>query len=398
MRELLQTIRRLDLVLLLSLRRIYLGGFQVIGLREMIYAFAGFHAALKLRSVKGFNVALWFFTFATILVVGLSSFWGRSLSFSEGLENIYFFVVLTTLCFTSIALRGAVRDFELGVMIAFLYVFFRHYVLGDRTGGLYLGYYGWPNSTWLVPAVLSYALYSLYAKTRSRVMPLLLGALAAAVLISDSQRGGFVNLFFVTTIVVFLMRKDILLGPVRTSMLIGCLAGLSFLMLIHDERSQGGFFLSIIRPLEYSDNYSSGVSRLNQITAAIEVWTESVETILLGVGPFENIIYEAWNDVHMGYVSFLARYGVIAFAFLVACLWSSFKFCAMAIRQKRARLVHFLFLTLIADALTQTTFDSVPTAAITFMVLAYCSQGLFMRNTEEVPPVRAQPYGGAPPT
>lgn len=380
MNQLILVLRRLDIVLLFTLRRIYLGGFALIGVRELLYTLAGVVIAVTSKRTRGLNVAIWSLSFGTIFGFGMTGSWGGSLELLEGLENLYFFAALTTLCFVSVTVRNAAVDFDAALVCAISYVFFRHFVLGDRSGGFYLGYYGWPNSTWLAPTLVSYGIYKFYKIEKSKLPAIFMSVIAAAVLIADSQRGGFVNLFLVATLIVFILRRQVLFQLAKTTFLVGWLAALSYLMLIHDERSTGGFFLSIVRPFDYIDQYSSGASRINQIWSALEIWTQSLETVLIGVGPFEIIIQEKWNDVHMGYVSFLARYGLIAFFLLTVCLWRSFIFCTSAIREGRARSVHFLFLTLVADALTQTTFDSVPTAAITILVLAYCSQDMFFRN------------------
>lgn len=352
-----------DSLLLVTFRRMYLGGLGVVGIREAFFTILGLVTILRLPTTTYKVVGVCYSL--QILVAGFAFlfFWPVQTSLIDGLENFYFFVFVSFIFFSSTVVNLTDKQFVTILIFSLCYIFLYQLVIGDNSGGSFRGFVGWPNSTWLTSSIFFWSFYAIFMQRRRQQVGFYIAIIiAGSVMLHDAQRGAFLNLFIVAGLALY---RGSILSTLRILpwVLIG-IGGMSYLMLLFDERSVSGFFLSIIFPYEYASEYSSGVSRLNQLKTGFEVWSSSPSTILLGVGPFSNVLSDNWNDIHMGYISFLVKYGIVLTLPFLCFIAGMLRAVVINIRERQGRLVDFVCICLCCDALTQTTFDSVPTGAI----------------------------------
>ena len=359
-------IKNIDILLLFLFRRIYLGLTHLVGVRELFYALWGIYLSGRAPSkFIFFSYGLGLYYFIYISIASLFA-WKYDYTLEQTLESSYFILSFGLIGFFSLSQKISKSGFYNIAACALGYVFLRKIFLGDRSGGEIFGIYGWPNSTWLSASMMSLSI-SEFLNKQLRTRTVFIFLISAAVLVFDSQRGGFVDLFVAVGLIIVFKKNDAFL---RKCITILAVLLISLVMLQIDERSSGDFFMSIIDPENYGDDYSSSLSRLDQIVSGLNAWEESIKTLLLGVGPGAMIINDEWRNVHMGYVSILAKYGLLGavpfYGFLIMLLVFSLK----NIRSNSATIFDIFFICICADALTQTTFDSVPTAAVSIFIIA----------------------------
>jgi hypothetical protein len=216
-----------------------------------------------------------------------------------------------------------------------------------------MGIYSHANNTIISILIICYALL---IKT-SRLGTIFLLISGAAILLLDDQRGGYLNLLGV---LIFFKLKDFK-SLIKLSVIIPIIMYLLLKIIPYfSGRDPSGFFLSIIFPEKYKDSYSSGAHRMMQITEGIQSITSNWKSFLFGNGPSVQVFEGYFNDIHNGYVSFATILGVPATVFLLYTITR----ILINIRKEKPNLFSILFVCMCFDALTQTTFSSVPTASL----------------------------------
>ncbi len=352
-----------SLLILLSFvfRRIWLQITSVAGIPLVIVA----SILAGLTSAKTFKKKDLFFRLALVasvvisVVCGISN-WKYSLSVTDALENSTFLVFLLIAPFLSyqrlyinldkLIFWGVVA----GTMTAIM-----NRMINDTYALQWYGVYGWANSSIYSAFLLSAG--SLCLVRGSRIRSSLAIFLGGVIFLMDQQRGALVSL--VGVLLVFGVGR----GDYRWFIKMLFFGFLLLLITESMDRRGGGFVASIFFPQEYAEEYSSGLSRLTQVTAYIEHFFD-IKNLIFGSGPFFSLYTTGWNDLHMGYISFLMKWGVVCSVLLTVLYWPALKLIFSVNRDdlEQSRFAELFVLVCLFDATTQTTFDSVPTA---FMLL-----------------------------
>jgi hypothetical protein len=352
-----------NLLLGFILRRIWLHYTSIfyVPISVFITLFFGLYQAR--RFPKRLIIANSIFVFTILSVISIATHnWKYTLSISDGLENSAFLLFLLVAPFCKFNNRFLNIDnvimwgVILGVSVAIV-----NRVIYDKYSLIIGDVYGWANSSIYSAFLVSFAFLKI---TNDKITPFSLLALflGGIIFLMDQQRGALVSIVGVIFIcsVVRLNLRSTIFGSVTLLILL-------FIVEFIDRRG-GGFVRSIIFPAEYAESYSSGLSRLNQTMAYIEHFSYW-KNWFWGAGPNFSLYESGWNDLHMGYVSFVMKWGVVTFLILILMYFPVIKrVFKFNLRFHRLSGVSELYVLIcVLDATTQTTFDSVPTAYLLFI-------------------------------
>lgn len=329
----------------------------------MLTLFVGLYQAQ--RFPKSFIILNSIFALTILSVISVAVHnWKYTLSISDGMENsaFLFFLLIAPFCNLNNKSLNIDKLIMWGVILGVCVAIINR--IAFDTYSLKIGdVYGWANSSIYSAFLIGFAFLKI---TNDKVSPLSILALLLGVIIflMDQQRGALVNIVGVlfTFSAARLKFRSTILGVVTLLLILTIVESL--------DRRGGGFVQSIIFPAEYAETYSSGLSRLNQIISYIEHFAYW-KNWFWGVGPNFSLYESGWNDLHMGYISFVMKWGIITFFILFVMYLPLIKrILTINLRFHRlSGISEFYVLICLFDAGTQTTFDSVPTAYLLFIAL-----------------------------
>jgi hypothetical protein len=363
----------ISIFLLLVFRRIYLhyGSISLLPIYDLILFVSAVTRPLKIRGRRAFFDLMASSYLLISAIIGGIFIWQSNLDFVSTVENSYLYLYLILI---PLYARGRIfyeidseKLFLHGILTAILVTSIQIFINGGHS--IVVGdIYGWPNSTFFSSAVFIYGVFSEKHKMKFKILLIIL---AGFLMVLDQQRGAFLNVTILLILFLLFNSKGKFFKNIIKALAL--IVPLFLIVLLFDERSSGGFFLSIIYPDEYIVEYSSGADRLAQIIIYINAFSDW-EHLLFGYGPSYAIIPTGWNDLHMGYISFIARYGLAAFLVTFFLLYDVIKYSIINVKTS---FLSVIFLSILSDALTQTTFDSVPTSAIFILVTLILKSKLY---------------------
>jgi len=342
---------------------LHYGSISLLPIYDLILFFSAISRPLKIRGRRAFFDLMASSYLLISAIIGGFFIWQSNLDFVSTVENsyLYLYLILIPLYARSRIFYeiDSEKLFLYGVLITALVAIIQIFINGGHS--IVVGdIYGWPNSTFFSSAILMYGVFSEKHKMKFKILLIIL---AGFLMVLDQQRGAFLNVTILLILYLFLNSKGKFFKNMIKALVL--IIPLFLIVLLIDERSSGGFFLSIIYPDEYIAEFSSGADRIAQIIIYINALSDW-EHLLFGYGPSYAIIPTGWNDLHMGYISFIARYGLPAFLVTFFLLYDVIKYSIINIKTS---FLSVIFLSILSDALTQTTFDSVPTSAIFILVI-----------------------------
>ena len=338
-------IRLIDFFLLIVIRRIYLGAILVgLPIRESLMILTKRNYSKKELKTSG--------TFLILLLLSLIANY-KSINLDiDSIENAYLILSIIAIPFYPTLKLSKKRELAILLFAAAINLLFI-LIFPPRGVFSFFGIYSFANSTIFSVLYISYAVLS-QNKNSGHIILLILGVL---IILLDSQRGAYVSLFLCILIYSVKSFRSLLIYVLLVPFILSV-----FILLApyFSDRDPAGFFLSILYPERYADSYSSGLHRIMQIKQGIASISESWINFLFGNGPTKQVFDGYFNDIHNGYVSVASVFGVpMALYFLVFLIRKIHK-----VRLLPASLFGILLISLSLDALTQTTFSSVPTAAL----------------------------------
>jgi hypothetical protein len=339
--------RVIDILLLFILRRIYLGVLLLgLPIRELIFLIT-----IRSRHFSKRLVFQSFFFFSSLILTILFNLNTFDLN-QDSIENSY--LLLSLIFLPLIPKLDLSKKNELTILLLCATINLIFILMFPPRGVFQLfGIYSFANSTIFSVLYIGYGFLSQKRNTGHFVL-IILGVL---ILLLDSQRGAYLSLFLLLFLFKVKKIKDLFFF-----MLYGSFLVLIFLWLIpyFSDRDPTGFFMSIFYPNLYADSYSSGLHRIIQIEEGINSLTTSWSNFLFGNGPSKQVFTGYFNDIHNGYVSFASIVGIPTALYFFYIVFTNI----LKTLNNSPNLFSLLFVILCFDALTQTTFSSVPTVSI----------------------------------
>jgi hypothetical protein len=177
-------------------------------------------------------------------------------------------------------------------------------------------------------------------------------------LLIEAQRGAFLILVFGFITLIKDLKNLLIFFLVLLSMyLLVDFYGSELSVRFENGSSDFLYFINAI--LGDSDiRYSSSETRMNMWLSVVNQIQDNAIIFFSGLPIDQTIVSEAWRTPHNGYLSAIARGGILTLLFYLFLLYDSFLALLYTRRSESFSLCHYIYFACCIDALTQTVFDS----------------------------------------